>query len=129
MKKKWGVRVGVMCGIFVLAFGANILNYAWAKSEGNFIIATRQSCMWALNKSTRKLMFLKYQDENMVWKSDPITVPSNLNLDKSVLIVTGRENTQVFLYDESSGFVTFYEVKKDRSIKKYVSVDLTSELK
>lgn len=129
MKKKWGVRVAVICSIFVLAFGANILSFAWAQSESNFIISTGHVSMWVINKSTRKLMFLKYQDENKVWQSDQITVPSNIDLNNTVLIATGREATLAFLYDESSGFVTLYEVKKDRSIKKYVSVDLTSELK
>jgi len=82
-----------------------------------------------LIKSTRKLMFLKYQDENKVWKSDQITVPADIDLNNSLLIATGREGTQVFLYDNSSGLITFYEAQKDRSIKKFVSVDLASDLK
>ena len=129
MIKKFAAWVGSIVCISVLVLSLAIVDVAWAQSGGNFIVATKQSCMWAVNKSTRKLMFLKYQDDNNVWKSDPITVPSNIDLNESVLIVTGRENTQTFLYDLSSGFVVFYEVLKDRSIKKYHSVDLASDLK
>jgi hypothetical protein len=129
MVKKFALRVGSIIFISVLVFSLTIVEVAWAKQGENFIISTRRSCVWALNKSTRKLMFLKYQDENKVWKSDQITVPSNIDLNNSLLIATGREGTQVFLYDNSSGLITFYEVEKDRSIKKFVSVDLAGDLK
>ena len=129
MIKKFAVRVGPIICISVLVFSLTIVDVAWAQQGENYIISTRHSCVWALNKSTRKLMFLKYQDENKVWKSDQITVPSDIDLNNSQLIATGREGTQVFLYDNSSGLVTFYEVDKDRSIKKFVTVDLASDLK
>ena len=129
MIKKCAVRVGSIVCISVLVLSLTIVESAWAQSEGNFIVAIRHSSMWAVNKSTRKLMFLKYQEENKVWKSDQITVPTDVDLNNTLLIATGREGTQVFLYDKASGFVTFYEVKKDRSIKKYISVDLASDLK
>jgi len=129
MIKKIAVRIGSIICISVLVFSLSIVEVAWAQNEGNYIVSTRHSCAWALNKSTRKLMFLKYQDENKVWKSDQITVPTDVDLNNTLLIATGREGTQVFLYDKASGFVTFYEVQKDRSIKKFVNVDLASDLK
>lgn len=129
MIERFAVRVGSTIGILVLIFSLTMVDVAWAQQGGNYIISTRHSCVWALNKSTRKLMFLKYQDENKVWKSDQITVPTDIDLNSSQLIATGREATQVFLYDNSSGLITFYEVEKDRSIKKFVSVDLASDLK
>lgn len=129
MIKKFAVRVGSIVCISVLVLSLTIFDVAWAQNEGNYIVSASHSSVWALNKSTRKLMFLKYQDENKVWKSDQITVPTDVDLNNTLLIATGREGTQVFLYDNSSGLVTFYEVKKDRSIKKYISVDLASDLK
>ena len=129
MIKKCAVRVGSIICISVLVLSLTFVDFAWAQSEGNFIVAIKHSSMWAVNKSTRKLMFLKYQEENKVWKSDQITVPTDVDLNNTLLIATGREATQVFLYDKASGFVTFYEVKKDRSIKKYINVDLASDLK
>ena len=129
MIKKCAVRVGSIICISVLVLSLTIVDFAWAQSEGNFIVAIRHSSMWAVNKSTRKLMFLKYQEENKVWKSDQITVPTDVDLNNTLLIATGREGTQVFMYDKASGFVTFYEVQKDRSIKKYINVDLASDLK
>jgi len=129
MIKKCAVRVGSIVCISVLVLSLTIVDSAWAQSEGNFIVAIRHSSMWAVNKSTRKLMFLKYQEENKVWKSDQITVPTDVDLNNTLLIATGREGTQVFMYDKASGFVTFYEVQKDRSIKKYINVDLASDLK
>ncbi len=129
MIKKCAVWVGSIVCISAFVLSLTIVDVAWAKSEGNFIVAIKHSSMWAVNKSTRKLMFLKYQDENKVWKSDQITVPTDVDLNNTRLIATGREATQVFLYDKASGFVTFYEVQKDRSIKKYVNVDLASDLK
>lgn len=129
MIKRFAVRVGSIICISLLVFSLTIVDSGWAQQGENYIISTRHSCVWALSKTTRKLMFLKYQDENKVWKSDQITVPTDIDLNNSLLIATGREGTQVFLYDKSSGFVTFYEVEKDRSIKKFVSVDLASDLK
>jgi hypothetical protein len=129
MIKKIAVGVGSIICISVLVLSLTIVDVAWAQSEGNYIVSTSHSCVWALNKATRKLMFLKYQDENKVWKSDPITVPTDVDLNNTLLIATGREGTQVFLYDKASGFVTFYEVQKDRSIKKFVNVDLATDLK
>jgi hypothetical protein len=129
MNKKIAVRVGSVICISVLILSLTIVDVAWAQRGENFIVSIRHSSMWAVNKSTRKLMFLKYQEENKVWKSDQITVPTDIDLNNTLLLATGREGTQVFLYDKASGFVTFYEVKKDRSIKKYISVDLASDLK
>ena len=129
MIKKFAVRVGSIVCISVLVLSMTIVDVAWTQNEGNFIVATKQSSMWAVSKSTRKLMFLKYQDENKVWKSDQITVPTDVDLNNTLLIATGSEATQVFLYDKASGLVTFYEVQKDRSIKKFVNVDLASDLK
>ena len=129
MIKKCAVKVGSIICISVLVLSLTIVDFAWAQSEGNFIVAIRHSSMWAVNKSTRKLMFLKYQEENKVWKSDQITVPTDVDLNNTLLIATGREGTQVFMYDKASGFVTFYEVQKDRSIKKHINVDLASDLK
>lgn len=129
MIKKCAVRVGSIICISVLVLSLTIVDFAWAQSEGNFIVAIKHSSMWAVNKSTRKLMFLKYQEENKVWKSDQITVPTDVDLNNTLLIATGSEATQVFLYDKASGFVTFYEVQKDRSIKKFVNVDLANDLK
>ena len=129
MNKKIAVRVGSVICISVLIFSLTIVDVAWAQRGENFIVAIRHSSMWAVNKSTRKLMFLKYQEENKVWKSDQITVPTDIDLNNTLLLATGREGTQVFLYDQASGLVTFYEVQKDRSIKKYISVDLANDLK
>jgi hypothetical protein len=129
MIKKCAVRVGSIICISVLVLSLTFVDFAWAQSEGNFIVAIKHSSMWAVNKSTRKLMFLKYQEENKVWKSDQITVPTDVDLNNTLLIATGREATQVFMYDKASGFVTFYEVQKDRSIKKFVNVDLANDLK
>ncbi|MGD8435614.1 MAG: hypothetical protein PVI73_15965 [Syntrophobacterales bacterium] len=129
MIKKFAARVGSIICISALVFSLTIVDVAWAQSGDNFIVAIRHSSMWAVNKSTRKLMFLKYQEENKVWKSDPITVPTDVDLNNTSLIATGREGTQVFLYDQASGFITFYEVQKDRSIKKFVNVDLATDLK
>jgi hypothetical protein len=129
MIKRFAVRVGSVICVSALVFSLTIVDIAWAQQGENYIISTKRSCVWALNKSTRKLMFLKYQDENKVWKSDQITVPADIDLNNTLLIATGREGTQVFLYDTSSGFVTFYEVENDRSIKKFVSVDLANDLK
>ena len=128
MIKKCAAWVGSIVCIFALVLSLTIVDSSWAQSGGNFIVAIKHSSMWAVNKSTRKLMFLKYQEENKVWKSDQITVPTDIDLNNTVLIATGREGTQVFLYDKASGFLTFYEVQKDRSIKKYISVDLANDL-
>jgi len=74
-------------------------------------------------------MFIQYKEKDEIWKSEQVTVPFNFNLDHCFMETVGSTGNYVFVCDQSSGLITFYQVNKDRSILQYVTVDLQAEFK
>ena len=127
--KKFCTGIGVfallmMCVISVIRVGT-----ASAESGDNFIFSAQSNSIWVLNKSTKQMIFVQFQKEDKVWKSNQVTVPASFNLDKSVLKAVGGRGTSVFLYDKASGMTTLYRVNKDHSVAKYTVVDTGKDLK
>jgi hypothetical protein len=129
MKGRALVTAVVLVGFVVCVFSSSLVNVASAESGKNFIVSAVSNSAWILNKVSRKLMFIQYQKEDEVWKSHPVTVPANMDLDNCALQATGGRGSCVFLYDTASGIITFYEVKKDHSVKEYMIVDTKADLK
>ena len=100
-----------------------------AESQGNFIFSALSNSIWVLNKSTRKIIFVQFKKPDAIWKSNQVTVPVDFNLDKCVLKAVGGRGTSVFLYDKSSAMATFYQVKKDHSVDKFMMVNIGEDLK
>ena len=129
MKGRGLVTALVLVGFVVCVLSSSSVNVASAESGKNFVVSALSNSAWILNKSSKKLMFIQFQKEDEVWKSHPVTVPANVDIDNCALQAAGGRGTCVFLYDSSSGIITFYEVKKDHSIKAYMVVDTKADLK
>ena len=129
MKGRALVTAAVLVGFVVCVFSSSLVSVASAESGKNFVVSAVSNSAWVLNKLSKKLMFVQFQKQDEVWKSHPVTVPANVDLDHCALQAAGGRGTCVFLYDLASGIVTFYEVKKDHSIKEYMIVDTKADLK
>ena len=113
--------------IFVI--GALPSNSAFAESESDFLFSAQSNSIWTLKKSTRKLIFMKFEKHNITWKSNTIIVPPEFSLNESELRSVGARGTAVFLCDKSSGLITFFSVQKDHSIESYIVVSVDEDLK
>ena len=124
--------IGLVVPFTLLLLGLsslNFINVAFAESESNLIFSAESNSIWVLNTSTKKLIFVQFEEPDKVWKSYQITVPIDFNLDKCVLKAVGARGTSVFLFDKSSGMTTFYKVKKDHSILAFQVVNIGGDLK
>ena len=120
------------CAFTLLAMSVTLLvfvNTAYAESGDDFIYSSQSNSIWVLSKSTRKMIYVQFAKEDALWKSNQVPVPANFNLDKCVLKAVGSRGGSVFLYDKSSGMVTLYQVKKDRSVRQFRVVDVGKDLK
>ena len=129
MKRRAVLTVVVLVSFIMCVFCLSFVNMASAQSGENFLVSTQSNSAWILNKVNRKLMFIRFQKEDKVWKTHPVTVLANVDLDNCALHATGSRGSCTFLYDKSSGVITFYEAKKDHSIKEYMVVDTKADLK
>ena len=126
-------RLCVLIGIFVLftifLTGIISLSPAFAEDNDNLLFAAESNSIWVLDKTTRKLIFIQFKKPDTVWKTKTVTVPSKFNLAKTKIKAVGSRGTSVFLYDKSQGFITFYQAIKDHSIKTFLVVSATEDLK
>ena len=128
MKKLIGLIAAFTLLLLCLS-SLNFMNMAFAESEGNLIFSAESNSIWVLNTSTKKLIFVQFEEPAKVWKSNLITVPTDFNLDKCVLQAVGVRGTSVFLFDKSSGMTSLYKVKNDHSIETYLVVNIGGDLK
>ena len=127
--KKLCMTIGVFALLVTCATNMTFITIARAESRGNFIFSGQSDSIWVLNKSTRKLIFLKFEAPDSVWKSHPVTVQADFSLDNCGLTAVGTRGGSAFLYDHSSGLVTIYQAQKDQSILKYKVVNIAEDLK
>jgi hypothetical protein len=128
MKKLIGLIAAFTLFLFCLN-SLNFINAAFAEGEGNLIFSAESNSIWVLNTSTKKMIFVQFEEPDKVWKSNQITVPMDFNLDKCVLEAVGARGTSVFLFDKSSGMTTLYKVKSDHSIAAFQNVNIGADLK
>ena len=117
----------MMCVAMMLA--GVLMDRASAESGDNFILSAVSNSAWILNKSNGKMMFIRFQEKDELWKSNIVTIPAGFNVDKCVLVAVGSRGTSVFLTDQASGKMTFYNVKKDFSVEQFQVVDAGADLK
>ena len=126
-------RLCVLIGIFVLFImfvtGINSLSPAFAEDNDNLLFSAESNSIWVLDKTTRKLIYIKFTKPDTVWKTNTVTVPPNFNLDKTKMKAVGGRGTSVFLYDKSKGLITLYQAIKDHSIRGYLVVPAIEDLK
>ena len=98
-------------------------------SEGNFLFSAVSNNTWALDMSTRQLIFIHYEAPQHTWESKPITIPENFNLEKIKLKAVGARGTSAFLFDTSLGLVTFYNAQDNGTLVPYKVIDIKEALK
>lgn len=128
MKKLIGL-IAAFALLFLCLNSLNFINSAFAEGEGNLIFSAESNSIWVLNTSTKKMIFVQFEEPDKVWKSNQITVPMDFNLDQCVLKAVGARGTSVFLFDKSSGMTTLYKVKSDHSVVAFQNVNIGGDLK
>ncbi len=127
--KKLCTMIGVFNFLMMCLISVMFVSIASAESEGNLIFSAQSNSIWALNKSTRKMIFIQFIKPDTIWKSNQVNVLTYFNLNKCVLKAVGGRGTSVFLYDKSSGMTTFYQVQKDHSVNEFVVINIGEDLK
>lgn len=98
-------------------------------NENELTLSVYSNRFWALNKSIRKMLSIKYLTPDTVWKSSQTTIQANFDLDCCIFKTVGRGGGSTFLYDESSGMITFYQANMDHSVSQFRVVNLKDELR
>jgi hypothetical protein len=99
-----------------------------AQVNETFISTAYLNNMWILNKATRKLIFIQFKADDKIWKSEPITIPKNFNVQSCILTYAGARGDHVFLLDQSSGMTTIFEAKSNHKVEKWLDFDAGKEL-
>jgi hypothetical protein len=122
----------IMLGIWVLMVSTVILaggsQAAWA-AEDNFLFSAVSNNTWALDMSTRQLIFIHYDAPQKTWETKPIIIPDNFNLDTIKLKAVGARGTSAFLFDTSLGLVMFYSAQDEGSIVPFKEINIKKVLK
>ena len=74
-------------------------------------------------------MFVSFQEQDELWKSQVATIPAHFNLDKCVLSAAGGRGKAVFLHDSSSGMTTMFLVGNNREVVQYMEFNGAFELR
>ena len=122
----------IMIGIGVLLVSVVIQisgsRVAWA-AEDNFLFSAVSNNTWALDMSTRQLLFIHYDAPQKTWETKPITIPENFNLDAIKLKAVGARGTSAFLFDTSLGLVMFYSAQGEGTIVPFKEINIKEVLK
>ena len=122
----------IMLGIWVLMVSAVILtggSQAARAAEDNFLFSAVSNNAWALDMSTRQLIFIHYDAPQKTWETKPITIPENFNLDAIKLKAVGARGTSAFLFDTSLGLVMFYSAQDEGTITPFKEINVREVLK
>ncbi len=103
----------------------SLVSVVFAQNGNNFMASAAGGSLWVLNKSTRRLMFVQFTGKDKIWKSLPINIPSNYNVEECRLQSFGRRGVGLLLFDISSGLATAYAVQRDHSIEKGIDLSFT----
>lgn len=129
MKRTTLVTVGALVFFILCVFSFSFVSTAPAQYGEDIIVSFESNGSWVLSKVTRKLMFFNYHKHNLVWSTNPIILPSSIDLNNCTLQAVGSRGTSAFLYDGTSHTAWFFQAIKDRSIKQYVSFNVGAQLK
>ena len=122
MMKKIAQIVRLLTVLLISFCNLTFLNIAFAEDGKQYIFSAQANSVWVLNKTTRKMMFLKFEKQDKVWKSDSFQIPATYNIDHCAFQIVGRRGQAVLVFDTSSGAAEVYEVKSNHTIETYISV-------
>jgi hypothetical protein len=129
MKKRTLVTAGALVFFMLCIFSFGFINTAPAQYGEDIIVSFESNGAWVLSKVTRKLMFFNYHKKDLVWSTNPIILPSSIDLNNCTLQAVGSRGTSAFLYDGTNHIVWFFQAIKDGSIKQYVNFNVGVKLK
>ena len=127
MRRPYSTIVALI-GLFAVVSCFGFTGTTYAESGEKFLTAGSYVNIWVLNKETRKMMFVSFQDKDTLWKSQAVTIPPQFNLDKCVLSAAGGRGKAVFLHDSSSGMTTMFLVDKNHTVVQYMGFNGAIEL-
>ena len=128
MKRPHSIMGALIC-LFVVVTCLGFTGTGYTESGKKFLTAGSYINIWVLNKETRKMMFVSFQEQNKLWKSQAVTIPFHFDLDKCVLSAAGGRGKAVFLHDSSSGMTTMFLVGNDRQVVQYTEFNGEIELR
>ena len=121
--------ISVLLGLFVVVACFGFSGTGYTESGKKFLTAGSYINIWILNKETRKIMFVSFQEQDELWKSQVATIPSHYDLENCVLSAAGGRGKAVFLHDSLSGMTTMFLVDKNRTVVQYPEVNGAFELR
>jgi len=129
MNRRKLMMVGALVIFTLCVVGSGFTDTALAQNGEDLMVSFESNSGWILSKETRKLMFIRYTDDNEVWTSNTTTLPPNIDLNNSILDCVGSRGSAVFLFDKTSGIIHFFQVMKNRSIMQYVDFNAKAAVK
>lgn len=128
MKKSCAV-IGVFLFVIMAAMTTVNVSPAFSGDDGNLLFSTESNSVWVLNKAKKKLIYMRFVKPDEVWKSNPVPIPAEFNVEHCKIKAVGRVGDFVFLIDQSKGLVTFYQAKGDHTVDGYLVVPVNEDLK
>jgi hypothetical protein len=93
-------RMVILAGILFLStalvWGTLYPGSASAQDNDNFVFSASSNSTWVLDKTTKKLIYMQFLKEDMVWKSKTVIIPEAVNLRESKLEAVGARGTGLF---------------------------------
>ena len=129
MKKRNFLVVGALVIFTLCLVNSSFTGRVLAQDGDDIMVSFQSNSGWILSKTTRKLMFIRYTDDNEVWTTNTLALADNIDLNNSILECVGSRGSAVFLFDKTSGVVHFFQAQKDRSIMQYVDFNAKIHLK
>ncbi|MBN2516525.1 MAG: hypothetical protein JXC33_10900 [Deltaproteobacteria bacterium] len=128
MKKSCAV-IGVVMLVIMVGMGAIFVSPAFSGDDGNLLFSTESNSIWVLNKATKKLIYMRFVKPDEVWKSNPVPIPAEFNVEHCKINAVGRIGDYVFLIDKSQGLVTFFQAQSNHTVDGYIVVPVNEALK
>jgi len=72
---------------------------------------------------------IHYEAPQHTWKSKPVTIPEEFNLNDCDLRAVGVRGAAAFLTDKSSGLITFFDAQDNGTVVEFKVVNIKEELK
>jgi hypothetical protein len=88
MRRPYSSILALICFFLVVSFFA-FTETGYTDSGEKFLTAGSYINIWVLNKETRKMMFVSFQEADELWKSQVVTIPPQFDLDKCALSAAG----------------------------------------
>ncbi|MBT8490477.1 MAG: hypothetical protein KJN62_05475 [Deltaproteobacteria bacterium] len=128
MKKSCAV-IGVAMLVIMISMSAIFVSPAFSADDGNLLFSAESNSIWVLNKAKKKLIYMRFIKPDEVWKSNPVPIPAEFNVEKCKITAVGRIGDFVFLIDQSQGLVTFFQAQKDHTVDGYIVVPVNEAFK